>query len=204
MAEANDVERTDENELKGATVGEDVIDDVIVEQIAVLLRWYIIERAAVEYPNMHVSHEDLGGRPQNAYDPKFKEFVDQLLRIADELNRNAELQHLISTVEANCAQDVFMSVARSIIEDGINWGRVMSLFHLAYQLICKALIENKLEVVKMIISWFSQFMKENIFHWVRLQGGWGGVLHMIPRWRTVSCIAAVAFIVAALYWKRTR
>lgn len=42
---------------------------------------------------------------------------------------------LISTVQANCAQDVFMTVARSIFEDGINWGRVVALFHLAYRLI---------------------------------------------------------------------
>ncbi|XP_051996892.1 apoptosis regulator BAX-like isoform X2 [Xyrauchen texanus] len=204
MAEANEVERTDENELKGATGGEDVIDDVIVEQSAVLLRGYVIERAAVEDPNIHVGHEDLGGRPQDSYDPQIKEFVDQLLRIADDLNRNAELQHLISTVEANCAQDVFMSVARSIFEDGINWGRVMSLFHLAFKLIFKALTVNHREVIKTIFSWFLQFIRENISPWVRLQGGWGGVLHRIPRWRTVSCIAAVAFIVAAVYWKRTR
>ncbi|XP_051504117.1 apoptosis regulator BAX-like [Myxocyprinus asiaticus] len=204
MAEANDVERTDENELKGATGGEDVNDDVIVKQSAVLLRGYVIERATVEDPNMHVGHEDLGGRPQDAHDPQIKEFVDQLLRIAEDLNRNAELQHLISTVEANCAQDVFMTVARSIFEDGINWGRVMSLFHLAYKLIFKALIQNHLEIVKRIISWFSQFIRENISAWIRLQGGWGGILQRMPRWRTVSCIAAVAFIVAAVYWKRTR
>lgn len=42
---------------------------------------------------------------------------------------------LISTVQANCAQDVFMTVARSIFDDGINWGRVVALFHLAYRLI---------------------------------------------------------------------
>lgn len=47
------------------------------------------------------------------------------------------LDSLINTVQANCAQDVFMTVARSIFEDGINWGRVVALFHLAYRLIYK-------------------------------------------------------------------
>ena len=44
---------------------------------------------------------------------------------------------LINTVQANCAQDVFVTVARSIFSDGINWGRVVALFHLAYKLIHK-------------------------------------------------------------------
>ncbi|XP_051986268.1 apoptosis regulator BAX [Xyrauchen texanus] len=204
MADANDGERTDENEFKGATGGEDVMDDVIIEQSAVLLRGYVIERATVEEPGMHISHEELGGRPQEADDPQIKEVVDQLLRIADELNRNAELQHLINTVEANCAQDVFMTVARSIFEDGINWGRVVALFHLAYRLIYKALTQNHLDIVKRIISWVLQFIRENISAWIRQQGGWQGVSHRMSRWRTVSCIAAVAFIVAAVYWRRTR
>ncbi len=44
---------------------------------------------------MHVSHEDLGGRPQDAHDPQIKEVVDQLLKIADDLNKNAELQQYV-------------------------------------------------------------------------------------------------------------
>lgn len=44
---------------------------------------------------------------------------------------------LINTLEANCAQEVFMTVASSIFADGINWGRVVALFHLAYKLIYK-------------------------------------------------------------------
>lgn len=55
---------------------------------------------------------------------------------------------LISTVQANCAQDVFMTVARSIFEDGINWGRIVALFHLAYRLIYQ---------VKLLIC----FLKQN-------------------------------------------
>ncbi|KAG1941365.1 apoptosis regulator BAX isoform X2 [Pimephales promelas] len=204
MADDNNGERTDENEPKGATGGEDVVDDVIMEQGAVLLRGYIVERVTVDDPSMHVSPVDLGGRPQETEDPHIKEVVGQLLKIADDLNRNAVLQHLISTVQANCAQDVFMTVARSIFDDGINWGRVVALFHLAYRLIYTALTQNHFEIIRGIISWFLQFMKENISAWIRQQGGWEGIFRSVSRWRTVSCIAAVAFIVAAVYWKRTR
>uniref|UniRef100_A0A8C1P637 Zgc:153993 n=1 Tax=Cyprinus carpio TaxID=7962 RepID=A0A8C1P637_CYPCA len=172
MADANDGERVDENELRGAAGGEDVMDEVIIEQGAVLLRGYVIERVTVEHPAIRVSHEDLGGRPQEADDPQIKEVVDQLLKIADDLNKNAELQHLISTVQSNCAQDVFMTVARSIFEDGINWGRIVALFHLAYRLIYQALTQNHFDIIKRIISWVLQFIKENISVWIRQQGGW--------------------------------
>ncbi|XP_026071647.1 apoptosis regulator BAX-like [Carassius auratus] len=204
MADANGGERGNENESRGAAGGEDVMDEVITEQGAVLLRRYVIERVTVEDPSVHVSHEDLGGRAHEAEDPQIKEVVHQLLKIADDLHKNAELQHLISTVQANCAQDVFMTVARSIFEDGINWGRVVALFHLAYRLIYQALTQNHFDIIKRIISWVLQFMKENISAWIRQQGGWEGIFRTVSRWRTVSFIAAMAFIVAAVYWRRTR
>uniref|UniRef100_A0A8C1T8V4 Zgc:153993 n=1 Tax=Cyprinus carpio TaxID=7962 RepID=A0A8C1T8V4_CYPCA len=204
MADANDGERVDENELRGAAGGEDVMDEVIIEQGAVLLRGYVIERVTVEHPAIRVSHEDLGGRPQEADDPQIKEVVDQLLKIADDLNKNAELQHLISTVQSNCAQDVFMTVARSIFEDGINWGRIVALFHLAYRLIYQALTQNHFDIIKRIISWVLQFIKENISAWIRQQGGWEGIFCNVSRWRNVSFIAAMAFIAAVVYWRRTR
>lgn len=47
------------------------------------------------------------------------------------------LARLINQVQGNCAQDIFMTVARNIFADGINWGRVVALFHLAYRLIYK-------------------------------------------------------------------
>ncbi|XP_048042146.1 uncharacterized protein zgc:153993 isoform X4 [Megalobrama amblycephala] len=124
-----------------------------------------------------------------------------------------------------------MTVARSIFEDGINWGRVVALFHLAYRLIYQdraenresrvrpvaqmlissacmayryqithgevrkdkkrsddsegrertsvelyqcyeALTQNHFEIIKRIISWVLQFIKENISAWIRQQGGW--------------------------------
>ncbi|KAL6468895.1 hypothetical protein MHYP_G00224190 [Metynnis hypsauchen] len=203
MAESNENERTDD-ELLGATGGEDVIDDRIVEESALIFRGYVMERVSTENPAMHVSPEDLGGRPDETDNPQVKVVVDQLLKIADDLNRNAEFQHLISTVEANCAQDVFMTVARSIFTDGINWGRIVALFHLAYQLIYRALTQNHFEIIKTIISWVLQFIREHISAWIRQQGGWAGVMRSVSRWRTVSIVAAVAFIVAAVYWRNTR
>ncbi|XP_062869177.1 apoptosis regulator BAX [Trichomycterus rosablanca] len=204
MADLPENDRPDDSELKGATGGEDVVVDRIVEESGIVLRGYVIEQISTENPALHVCVEDLGGRPDETEDPHIKEVVVQLRRIADEINQNTELIHLISTVEANCAQEVFMTVASSIFADGINWGRVVALFHLAYQLIYKALTQNHYEIIKNIISWVLQFIREHISAWIRQQGGWGGVMRSVPRWRTVSIIAAMAVVAAAIYWRKTR
>uniref|UniRef100_A0A3Q2FVD1 Uncharacterized protein n=1 Tax=Cyprinodon variegatus TaxID=28743 RepID=A0A3Q2FVD1_CYPVA len=64
-------------------------DDPILEQGVVVLRGYVVERINTEDPDRHVVSEDLGGRPHELDDPEVKEVVDQLLKIADDLNRNA-------------------------------------------------------------------------------------------------------------------
>ncbi|XP_076879824.1 apoptosis regulator BAX [Brachyhypopomus gauderio] len=204
MADSHENDKAEDSELIGATGGEDVTDDRIIEEGAVVLRGYVVGRFNAENPDMQVSSVDLGGQADEATDPHMKEVVNQLLRIADDLNRNVELQRLVNTVEANCAQDVFMTVARSIFSDGINWGRVVALFHLAYRLIFKALTQQHFEIIKMIISWVLQFIREHISAWIRQQGGWEGVISSVSRWRTVTVIAAVAFVAAVWYWRRTR
>ncbi|XP_068566833.1 apoptosis regulator BAX isoform X1 [Cebidichthys violaceus] len=138
MADSRGEGREDgDREPQGAEGGEDVVDDPIMEQGAAVLRGFVAARINAEEPSRHVSSEQLGGRSGEQQDPLIKEVVDQLLKIADEMNRNAELQRLINQVQGNCAQDIFMKVARSIFADGINWGRVVALFHLAYRLIYK-------------------------------------------------------------------
>lgn len=53
---------------------------------------YVMERINTEDPDRHVTSEDLGGRSNEQADPQIKEVVEQLLKIAEELNRNAEFQ----------------------------------------------------------------------------------------------------------------
>nr|XP_046201087.1 apoptosis regulator BAX-like isoform X4 [Oncorhynchus gorbuscha] len=175
-----------------------------MEQGAIVLRGYVIERISAENPGRHLAPEDLGGRPNEQEDHQVKNMVQQLLLIADDMNRNAELQHLINRVQVNCAQDVFFSVAREIFADGINWGRVVSLFHLAYKLIYKALTQNHLESIQMVINWVLQFIRENVSAWIRQQGGWEAVISTVSHWRTVSLVAAVAFVTVMVYWRKTR
>ncbi|XP_068596165.1 apoptosis regulator BAX [Brachionichthys hirsutus] len=194
-----------EPEPQGAAGGEaDVIDDPILEQGVVILRGYVIERINAEEPSRHVSSEDLGGTPSEQQDPQIREVVSHLLKIADDLNRNAELQRLISQVQANCAQDIFMKVVKNIFADGINWGRVVALFHLAYRLIYKALTTNHLENIRTVISWVLQVIREMLYPWLVQQGGWGGAIRGFSRWRTVTIAASVLLVATFVYYRRTR
>ncbi|KAM9826444.1 apoptosis regulator BAX isoform 4-T4 [Syngnathus typhle] len=205
MSDNQGMENNDEEQqLLGAAGGEDVIDDPILEQGAIVLRGYVIERINTEDPCRQVTSEDLGGRSNEQQDPQIKEVVEQLLKIADELNRNAELQRLINQVQGNCARDIFMKVARNIFADGINWGRVVALFHLAYRLIYKALTTNHLENIRLIISWVLQVIREKLYFWLVQQGGWEGVIRGWSHWRTVTLVASVILVATIVYYKRTR
>ncbi|CAL8404889.1 unnamed protein product [Boreogadus saida] len=201
MADADGGDRPEE---QGAAGGEDVIDDPIMEQGALVLRGYVIQRIGAVDPAMRVSSEDLGGARNEQQDPQIKAVVEQLLQIADNLNQNAELQSLISQVQGNCVQDVFMKVAKSIFNDGITWGRVVALFHLAYKLIYKALTMNHRENIRIIISWVLQFIREQLHTWIAQQGGWEGVVRGISRWRTVTALASVVLVAAFVYYRKSR
>ncbi|KAF6733555.1 Apoptosis regulator BAX [Oryzias melastigma] len=203
MADGGGEDRTEDEELRGAEGGEDVFDDPILEQGAVVLRGYVIERINLQDPGLHVSSEDLGGRPNEQKDPQVKEVVEQLLKIADDLNRNAELQRLINQAAGNGVREIFMKVARSIFADGINWGRVVALFHLAYKLIYKALTTNHLENIRTVISWVLQVIKEQLYSWLVQQGGWVGVIQSFSRWRRVTIAASIVLVAAFVYYRKT-
>lgn len=55
----------------------------------------MIERINADEPSRRVSSEDLGGRPNEQKDPQIKEVVGQLLKIADEMDNDAEFQRWV-------------------------------------------------------------------------------------------------------------
>ncbi|XP_013876652.1 apoptosis regulator BAX isoform X2 [Austrofundulus limnaeus] len=184
-------------------VSSDVTEDPILDQGEVVFRGYVIERIATEDPSVHVSSEDLGGHSGEQEDQQIKEVVQQLLKIADELNSNAEFERLINQVQTNCAKEVFMMVTRSIFIDGINWGRVVALFHLGYRLIYRALTTNHMENIRMVISWVLQVIREQLYPWLVQQGGWVGVIQNFSRWRNVAIAASVVLVVTFVYYRKT-
>ncbi|XP_033488725.1 apoptosis regulator BAX-like [Epinephelus lanceolatus] len=200
-----EVDREEGNQEPQGTMGwKDVIADRILVRAEVIFRGYVIERFKAEEPGRHISPELLGGRPNEQQDPQIKEVVQQLIKMTNDIDKNIELRRLINQIPSNCAQDIFMKVARSIFTDGINWGRVAALFSLAYRLIHKELITNHPENIRPIIRWFRQFIREHLYSWLVQQGGWVGAIIGVPWWRTAAIVASLAMVVAIVYYRETR
>ncbi|XP_045066627.1 apoptosis regulator BAX-like [Coregonus clupeaformis] len=187
-------------EAHGEVGGEDcVVDDRIMALAAVVLRGYVIARFRAE--GIQLSPEELGGTPNELQDHGIKEMVDVLLRTTEELERNAELQHLISHVQVNCFQDLFISVAKELFRDGINWGKVASLYFLVYMLIHKAHTQNQPQVMVTIINWSLQFIRENHYSWISRQLVWIAV-RKVAWWCSLTLLASLACAAAIAYWRK--
>uniref|UniRef100_A0A3Q2CZH5 Uncharacterized protein n=1 Tax=Cyprinodon variegatus TaxID=28743 RepID=A0A3Q2CZH5_CYPVA len=145
----------------------------------VVLRGYVVERINTEDPDRHVVSEDLGGRPHELDDPEVKEVVDQLLKIADDLNRNAEFQRNICI---NHTWKLFYGAPRNL----------------------GALTTNHLENIRMVTSWVLQVIRELLYPWLVQQGGWVGVIQSFSRWRTAIVAASVVVIATFVYYRSKR
>uniref|UniRef100_A0A3B3D8Y2 Apoptosis regulator BAX-like n=1 Tax=Oryzias melastigma TaxID=30732 RepID=A0A3B3D8Y2_ORYME len=169
-----------------------VFDDPILEQIlkkgAVILRGYVIESIKLEDPGLRVSCEDLGGSPNEQEDPKIKEVVERLLKNAENLSKNEEIQRLIKQTGGH-ARHIFMKVARIIIDDEIHWGR--------------ALTTNDEETMRLVINWTLQVIRERLCFWLVQQGGWNGVIIRSLPWKKVTIAASIVLVAAFVYYWKT-
>nr|XP_023682829.1 apoptosis regulator BAX-like isoform X1 [Paramormyrops kingsleyae] len=194
-------ERSDLYHRDVATGGEDTVDDKIMEQGVVVFRGYVIQRVNTDDPEVRLTPEDLGGKPNEGQEPKIKEVVACLIHITDELNRDGKLDNLINSIDSDSSKNVFFTVAKQIFSDDVTWGKVVALFHFAYKLVYKALTEKHCDIIHNIISWLLEFIRENISLWIRQHGGWEGMLQNVLNWHSVTVFAAGILSGALLYWK---
>uniref|UniRef100_A0A674CZY3 Bcl-2 Bcl-2 homology region 1-3 domain-containing protein n=1 Tax=Salmo trutta TaxID=8032 RepID=A0A674CZY3_SALTR len=157
---------------------------------AVILRGYVIERFRAE--GIQMSPEELGGTPNELQGDELNEMVDGLLETTEEINTNAELQRLISEVPVHCIQDVFFATTKEIFTDGINFGKVAALYHLAYKLIHRAHTQNQPQVMVNIINWTQQFIREYISIELHVMGKLCFIDCNFGDRGTICCIIVVA------------
>ncbi|XP_055469643.1 apoptosis regulator BAX isoform X2 [Psammomys obesus] len=140
----------------------------IMKTGAFLLQGFIHDRAgrmAGETPELTLQQP-----PQDASTKKLSEC---LRRIGDELDSNMELQRMIADVDTNSPREVFFRVAAEMFADGnFNWGRVVALFYFASKLVLKALCTKVPELIKTIMDWTLDFLRERLLVWIQDQGGW--------------------------------
>ncbi|XP_039902263.1 apoptosis regulator BAX-like isoform X2 [Simochromis diagramma] len=166
--------------------------DQILEVGTILLQDFIYERVQRQGDgNRAVTREELGG--SQLTDPKHKKLAQCLQQIGDELDGNVELQRMINDSSLCPTREVFMRVAYEIFSDGIfNWGRVVALFYFACRLVIKALVTQIPDIIRTIISWTIDYLREHVINWIREQGGWEGIRSYFgtPTWQTVGVFLA--------------
>ncbi|EMP23822.1 Apoptosis regulator BAX [Chelonia mydas] len=81
---------------------------------------------------------------------------------------------MIDRVGTHPPKDVFFRVAAEMFSDGtFNWGRVVALFYFACKLVLKALCTKVPELVRTIVGWTLEYLREHVLAWIQAQGGWG-------------------------------
>ncbi|KAM7134128.1 apoptosis regulator BAX isoform 1-T1 [Macrochelys suwanniensis] len=84
---------------------------------------------------------------------------------------------MIDRVGAHAPKDVFFRVAAEMFSDGtFNWGRVVALFYFACKLVLKALCTKVPELVRTIVGWTLEYLRDHVLAWIQAQGGWPPLL----------------------------
>ncbi|MEE6482656.1 hypothetical protein FKM82_013310 [Ascaphus truei] len=158
-----------------------------------LLRGFIVDRAQRTSDGASAAVPELGMTEQLQGDPATKKLSECLRKIGDELDGNMELQRMIEQVQNNPPKEVFFRVATEMFADGnFNWGRVVALFYFACKLVLKALCTKVPEMIRAIINWTMEYLRDHVVQWIQIQGGWDGLLSYFgtPTWQTVGVFLA--------------
>ncbi|XP_028842160.1 apoptosis regulator BAX-like [Denticeps clupeoides] len=126
-------------------------------------------------------------------DPHHKKLGQCLQQIGDELDGNVQLQCMINDPSLQPTKDTFVRVACEIFSDGkFNWGRVVALFYFACRMVIKALVTKIPDIIRTIISWTVDYLRDHVINWIRDQGGWEGIWSHFgtPTWQTVGVFLA--------------
>lgn len=138
-----------------------------------------------------MTREQLGAKELT--DPNHVKLAQCLQQIGDELDGNMELQRMIEDSALSPSKDIFLKVAFQIFSDGrFNWGRVVALFYFACRLVIKALITKIPDIIRTIINWTIDYLRDHVINWIREQGGWEGIRSYFgtPTWQTLGVFLA--------------
>lgn len=132
----------------------------------------------------------------------------RLAKIGDDIQKKyqGEFDTLIDElrVDKSTAYDAFAGVARRLIEGGLNWGRIVSLFSFGYRIFVRVIgigeaIKDFGKLLGRIVSNIVTFIKDRtqgIARWIASQGGWQSALSYVPSvgWKVLTGIALGAIV----------
>ncbi|XP_018422941.1 PREDICTED: apoptosis regulator BAX [Nanorana parkeri] len=192
------------NNGRGEASGTGVSTDQIMQTGDLLLRGFIVDRMQGNSDVATAEMPEYCRQLQVPMNPSTKKLSDCLRRIGDELDGNMELQRMIDQVKSNPPKEVFFRVATEMFADGnFNWGRVVALFYFASKLVLKALCTHVPEMIRTIINWTMDYLREHVVQWIRDQGGWEGLLSYFgtPTWQTIGVFLAGVLTATVAIWR---
>ncbi|XP_066483569.1 apoptosis regulator BAX-like isoform X3 [Tiliqua scincoides] len=140
-----------------------------------------------------------GQRDQELPPQKEGTTSDQILQTGTVL-----LKCMIDQVQAYPPKEVFFRVATEMFADGtFNWGRVVALFYFACRLVLKAICAKVPELIRTVIGWTMEYIREHVLNWIQAHGGWEGLLSYFgtPTWQTIAVFAAGVLTASLTFWK---
>ncbi|XP_013878971.1 apoptosis regulator BAX [Austrofundulus limnaeus] len=179
------------------------ITDQILDLGIRLLKDFIYNWIQRHVNSITLTREDLGA--EELHEPKHKKVAHGMQIIADELDNDAGLQTTINDSSIKPSVEVFERIARLIFEDGkFNWGRVVTFFYFVCKLVIQAYKPRILEIIRTIINWAIDFLREHLINWIKEQGGWEGILSYFgtPTWQTVCVFLAGIFTAFVIIRKK--
>ncbi|XP_037586139.1 apoptosis regulator BAX-like [Cebus imitator] len=114
------------------------------------------------------------------------------------------IQGMIATVDTNSPREVFLRVEADMFSDGnFNWGRVVAFFYFASKLVLKALCAKVPELIRTIMGWTLDFLRERLLGWIQDQGGWDSLLSYFgtSMWQTGTIFVAGVLTASLTIWK---
>ncbi|XP_053533037.1 apoptosis regulator BAX [Ictalurus punctatus] len=175
-------------------------NDSVVELGDVLLRDFIYKR--LRRVGIDASRSELGGSEPS--DPTVREIAQCFQRIADQLDGDEELQRILDSSTLQPTRETFVKVVKELFRDGkFSWGTVVLLFYVAGQLVITAIKQKMTDLIKNIIEWTLDYLREHVVDWIREQGGWGVMCSFFgtPTGKNV-CILLAGVLAAVLVMRR--
>lgn len=95
------------------------------------------------------------------------------------------------------AKNTFMRICKQVCQDGINWGRIMTVYALAGVFAVHFVNKGQVQLVTKIPSWIKEVVEKHLVDWLVQEGGWvseNSVQFLLLFLYTCKCFGFIFFI----------
>ncbi|XP_032662359.1 apoptosis regulator BAX [Chelonoidis abingdonii] len=90
-----------------------------------------------------------------------------------------------------------------MFSDGTQRGGALGFLLRLQPVVLKALCTKVPELVRTIVGWTLEYLRDHVLAWIQAQGGWDGLLSYFgtPTWQTITIFAAGVLTASLTIWK---